>query len=1046
MSSFRRTAVLFSVLVGLAVSAWSAEPIKFARTPAPSPDGREIAFSYQGDLWKVSIEGGRAQRLTVHEAYDWKPVWSPDGSEIAFSSARWGNDDVFVVPAEGGEPERLTFFSSNDEVTDWTPDGKGIVFSSRRNFYYHRMPITYVVPRRGGTPKSLLREYGKDAKVSPNGRWIVFSRGPAWWYRKHYRGSSNPDIWLYDRKQHTFRRLTDHPGYDFYPMWSPDSKWIYWVTDVDGTFNIWRMDLEGKRRTQLTFHKEDGVRAPSISRDGSVIAYERGADLYVVRTAGGKPRRLQVFAPTDPKVNLVETKTFTSKATEMAVSPDGQEIAFVVRGEIFVMPEKGGKARRVTNSPARDFQISWSPTGDTLVFVSDRNGNQDVFLAFSADTSQKSLSRTLRVRVVQLTDSPLNDFSPKFSPDGRRIAYIHYLGDLIVMDVDGGHKRKIVEGWDAPEFAWSPDGRWIAFSRNDNDFNQDVWIVPSNGGEAVNVSMHPDNDWAPVWSEDGRKLGFLSRRAGNNVDVWFVFLRKEDFEKTKEDWQEEEAAAETKKNRKKEKKSVEVRIDFQDIEKRVRRVTSLPGEETGLAISPDGKTFAFAANTDGKRDLFTIKWDGTELKRLTKNGSAPLFVHWTRDGKRLYYLSKGAIRSVGTKDGKTKSHNFKARMVIDHKAERLQKFDEAWQTLNHHFYDPHFHGCDWKAMWRKYRPLAAQAATIHDFNDVVSLMLGELNASHLGISGPARGPKVSTGMLGLWFDESYTGKGLKVAAVLPKGPCDHERSRLKPGDILTAIDGTPVSWDVNIHKLLNDKVGEKVILSVRNRDGKQREVVVRPISQRRFTDLEYDRWVREKRALVDRLSRGRIGYVHIRGMSMPSVEQFEQELYSVAHDKEALIIDVRNNGGGWTTDYMLAILAPRAHAYTIPRGGGKGYPQTRLPMYWWSKPVVTMCNEYSFSNAEIFSHAIKTLKRGKVVGAPTGGLVISTGAISLIDGATFRVPFRGWYVAGTGVNMENHGCVPDVVVWDQPGDADQHRDRQLEKAVEVMLSELDATK
>jgi len=1028
-------------------------PIRMGRHPAPSPDGRTLVFSYQGDLWSVPIEGGRAIRLTVHEACDRLPVWSPDGKEIAFSSNRFGNDDIFVIPAGGGPPTRLTFFSNPDRLCDWTPDGENLIFSSRRNFYYHRLPVIYQVSRQGGTPTTFMPEYADQGKISPDGNWLVFVKGRIDWWRKHYRGSGDTDILLYNLKTGEYRQLTTHPGRDLFPMWSSDGKSIFYVTDEDGTYNIWQMDLTGKKLRQLTFHKGDGVRFPSISRNGKIIAYEQGTDIWTVSTAGGKPKRVEIFAPSDYKQNLIERKTFTKDATEMKVSPDGEQIAFVVRGEIFVMKikEKDGKATRLTDNPARDFDIAWAPNSDTLVFVSDRNGNQDLFLVYSDDPKEKRLYKSLRHKIVQLTRSPDREHSPLFSPDGEKIAYVRGNGDLYVMDKDGKNARCILKGWATPHYSWSPDSKWIAFSRPDNEFNHDVFIIPAEGGEPVNITRHPDNDMDPVWSEDGRKLGFISRRVGDTYDIWFVFLQKKDHEKTKEEWEEEEEREKKKKDEEKEKKKekVEVKIDFKDIHRRLRRVTSLPGKEVNLAISPDGKTFAFASNIEGKNDLWTVKWDGTELKQLTQGGTDPSAITWSRDGKKIYFIKKGGTFQFVTADGKeSKAIPFKARMTIDHRAERLQMFDEAWGALNDNFYDPNFHGVDWKAMKRKYRPIAAEVVDREDFYDVIRLMLGELNSSHLGIYGPKDPNAVVTGMLGLRFDESYKGKGLKVRSVLPDGPCDKEEARVRPGEILVAIDGVPIQEHTNIHEILNDKVGERVLLEIIGLPPKKekRSIVVRPINYNEFLKKEYDRWVKEKRSWVDRESKGKIGYLHIQAMGMSSLERFEMELYSVAHGKEGLIIDVRNNPGGWTTDYLLAILSPKPHAITVPRGGGKGYPQDRRPLYAWSKPIVVLCNQYSYSNAEIFSHAIKTLKRGKVIGVPTPGAVISTGGIKLIDGSWFRIPFRGWYVEGSGLNMEGNGCVPDIIVEDQPGDVAKGIDRQLEKALEVILEEIRARK
>jgi tricorn protease len=957
------------------------------------------------------------------------------------------------MPADGGMPERVTYFSGNDRPCEWSPDGQSIHFTSRRDFYYQRMSVFYAIKRvNGGTPEKLLEAYVNNGKMSPDGQWLAYSRGRENWARRHYRGSASTDIWLHNFETGEFRRLTTHDGNDYYPLWSKTSDLVYYVTDQsDDTFNLWQMDLNGDNKTQLTTFTGDGIRFPNISQDGEVIAFEQGTDVWTFNILNNSLNRVEIHAPTDLKKNSIEKMTFTDKATEFIVSPDEKEVAFVVRGDIFVVSLKGkdktGKTKAITETWARERDISWTPGGDTLLYVSDRSGNQDLYMVHSVDQNSPKLSRALKYKEIQLTASTENEYNPKFSPDGNRIAYISGLGDLHVMNMGGVKDKVLVEGWNIGDYNWSPDGKWIAYSKRDNEYNSDIHIIPSTGGEPVNVTMHPDNDVSPIWSEDGSKLGFVSRRYANTMDAWFVFLSKADHEKTKEEWEYEDEETEYKKNNgkdgEKSKSKVNVKIDLKAMHKRLRRVTSLASTESRLAISPDGKTFAFASNAEGNWNLYTVKWDGTELKQLTKGKTSPAAVSFSNDGKSIFYMSKGKIHKIGVDGDNQKALGFSANMKINHLLERSQKFDEAWGILNERFYDPEFHGVDWKAMKSKYRGLAIEADCIEDFNYVIRLMLGELNASHLGISGPDDTPKTATGMLGVRFDESYDGAGMKVLEVIPNGPCDKEKSRLSPGDIIRAIDGVTVEKSTNIHALLNDKVSEKVILEVQPGSAKKsRTVIVRPVNQGSFDALEYDRWVEEKRALVDKLSSGRLGYVHIRGMGMHNVEIFEMELYAEAHGKDALIIDVRNNGGGSVADYLLAILAPRPHAYTISRDGEKGYPQDRLPLYFWSKPVVAMCNEWSFSNAEIFSHAIKGLDRGKVVGAPTGGLVISTDGTTLIDGARFRIPQRGWYALYSGLNQEKYGCIPDVVVWDKPGDAAKHIDRQLERAVKELLSEL----
>ncbi|NOX90567.1 MAG: peptidase S41, partial [Calditrichaeota bacterium] len=449
----------------------------------------------------------------------------------------------------------------------------------------------------------------------------------------------------------------------------------------------------------------------------------------------------------------------------------------------------------------------------------------------------------------------------------------------------------------------------------------------------------------------------------------------------------------------------------------------------------------------GKSDLWKVKWNGKDLKSLTKGGTQPSHLIWHKKNKRIYFIKKnGLLASVNPEGKEPKTIKFKANLRVAKFREQRQKFNEAWRTLNERFYDPEFHGANWKTIYEKYKEAAANAPSPRDFNDIVNMMLGELNASHLGIYGPGKSAQVVSGMLGLRFDADYQGEGLKIKEVIPEGPCRRIKNPLRAGDILTEINGRVVGMNNNLYAQLENQVGKSVVLRVLTNSGGQkilRRVVVRPVNYRKFMDLEYDRWREEKRNLTHKLSNNRLGYIHIRAMSNPSLEQFEMELYAEGHGKDGLVIDVRNNGGGWIADYLLNMLEIKDHAVTVPRDGGKGYPQTRRPLYAWTKPIIVLCNEYSFSNAEIFAHAIKTLKRGKVVGLPTGGLVISTGSIRLIDGSRFRVPFRGWYVIGNMQNMENHGAVPDIIVKDFPGDTALHKDRQLEAAVRELLKELD---
>lgn len=1060
-------AVFASLFLMVAINAASDEAM-LARHPAPSPDGSKIAFSYHGDIWVVAADGGRALRLTVHEAYDYLPRWSPDGKEIAFSSSRFGNDDVFVIPAEGGKAERLTFMSASDMVCDWTPDGKSVVFSSRRDWKPHRVPVLYSVPRSGGTPTVLMPEFGNEGAFSPDGQWVAFTTGyRSYWWRKNYRGAANNEILIWNRENGEFKQITEHLGNDAHPMWSSDGSAVYYLSDEGGSDDIWRVDIASGERRQITNHA-GRVRFPCISAYGSLLAYEYETDIYTLAADGGRPAKLSIIAPSDSKFNTIERKTFSRSADEMEPSPDNKEIGLVVRGELFVMKEKGGKANRLTDSSARDYDFVWNKEGTALVFASDRSGNYDLYMIESGDPEEKKLSRALSFKMTKLTEDAADEHNPRFSPDGKKLAYIRGVAQMRIIDLESKEDTLLLDGWAMPDFSWSPDGQWMAFDRNDEEFNSDVWIVPSAGGDPINISRHPDDDVNPIWSPDGRKLAFISKHSsgrggGDNVDVYMVFLRREDHEKTAEDWELEEEAKKAKKGKdaakkkdegekkdkekKEEKPKVEVKIDFEDIHLRIRRVTSQTGYKYSIRFSPDSKTIAFTSDNTGQMELWTIKWDGKEMKQLTKGGTFPTSVRWGKDGKKIYYLRRGGtVQSVPAGGGAPKGHSFQARMTIDHPAERKQKYEEAWRVLNDRFYDPDFHGADWPAIREKYRPWALAAVETHDFNTVVNLMFGELDASHMGIRGPSGdGPSDSTGMLGVKFDEGYAGPGLKVESVLKNGPCDKVASKVEPGEYILEIDGEAVSLNTNLHELLVDTVDRKVVLTVAGSPDadEKRRAVVRPVSLGQIGNLLYEEAVTQRREMTHKLGNDKIGYLHVRGMGQPWLERFERELYSEAHGKDAIIIDVRNNGGGWTTDMMLAMLQVKPHAYTIPRNGPRGYPiSERLPLYAWWKPIAVMCNEYSYSNAEIFSWAIKTLGRGPVIGQQTNGAVISTGGYGLIDGSYIRVPGRGWYVYGTTIDQERNGCPPDIVVKVLPGDEAAGVDRQLERAVQELMKKV----
>jgi tricorn protease len=1053
----------------LTADVYASEPV-FARRPAISPDGELVVFGYQGDLWSVPAAGGRAVRLTAHDACDRDPVFSPDGSQIAFASDRHGQLDVFVIPTRGGPPERLTYAPTPDIPQDWSADGGEVYFVSRRLFRYPMRSQIQRVPATGGTPLRLTDFFANELALAPDGERFLLTVGENRFGRVGYRGSLQAEIWSW-RPGGDPIQLTHNPGYDTDPMWGRGGESVYFRAEDDETraFNIWRMTPDGARQERLTDFRAEGVRNARISRDGSRIVFEAGTGIWVLDTApGSRARRLQVDVAADEVENLVSVETVSGDADELAVADDGEELALIVDGEIvLVNGELEGRAVVPVPDPARESGLQWRPGGaDTLVFVTDRERNDDVryrrvALLVSADPEESNLRRARHHEIVYLTPTGVEAHAPRFSPDGERIAYVSGNGDLHVMDADGGADQRIVAHWNTPDFAWSPDGAWIAYAIYDEDYNQDVWIVPADGGKAVNVSQHPDEDGGPVWNRDGTQLAWSSRRFSNQFDVVFCYLRRSDDERTREEWKVWEKTRDDDEN---EIESADVepaeaaaaaereplRIDFDEIHLRLRRATDLPGDEFVVALHPRGDRFVFSAEVGGERDLYSVDRFGEDQKALTKGDVKPRSASLGPKGETVWFLKGGRPARVPLKGGDVETTSFQARLRRDLRAQRLQILDEGWRALRDRFYDPQLHGVDWEGIRERGVELVSAARHEADFADAMNITLRQLNASHMGYYPPGDRWSDMPGFFGLEFDPEHAGPGLRVLSVVPHGPGDREEQRIAPGDLVLAVEGQPVSLTENFYRTLEDVGAEPVLVRV-ERDGDELELELVPVDWRELNQRVYEAGVKENRALVEEQSGGRIGYVRIQAMGKPQVEVFERDLYAAAHGKEALVIDVRDNGGGWTTDLLLTILTQPVHAYTIGRGGGIGYPEAeRLPLQRWSKPIAVLCNQNSYSNAEIFSHAIQTIGRGPVVGTATGGNVISTGSIRTLDGGRVRLPGRGWYVWNdrqhperNNLNMEHGGCVPDEIVPQTPVQLQRGEDPQLERAVELMLEAAD---
>lgn len=1030
MRLLRSSLAVFALLLGVSAAA-AQEPIRFGRTPDISPDGKLVAFSYLGDIWVVETIGGIARPVTMHEAHDVGPIFSPDGRSIAFSSNRHGTYDVFVVPTQGGKPKRVTFDSATDLVNGWSPDGKQLLFASTRNMSYPSSFELYTISVDGGRAKKVTINEGKEGVYSPQGDRIAYVRGPGTWYRKGYRGSSNDDIWICNADGSNNFQLTTCDCQDTSPMWSPDGQTVYYVSEYFGTpANVVRQDAAGKTKPQLvTFHKDEGVRRARISGNGEWIVYECGCDLWVASTKEGHtPRKLAIEVHADDKANTERTTTFTSGASEFALSYDEKHVAFVVHGEMFLMPISGGKATRLTDSPAFDHSIAWSPDSKKIIFASDRNGHEDLYLLEPDDPEHPELVKAHKFKTTQLTSTPEAELGISFSPDGKRVVFLR-AGKLWSMNPDGTDQKVIVNDVQVFDYDWSPDGKWIAYARMDGSFASEVYIVPATGGESKNVTRYATYNAGITWSGNGKKISFLSHRR-NMTSLYVLSLDKPAIS----------GAPDTKD------------IEWDDIHMRVNQPASLPAEEG--AISSDGSRVAFRSFSNGGDDLWVASSGGGQLTRITNSNARPRQIMWSRKLSDLVYFRDGGgqlrMARVGGA-GEPVAVPFRARMTIRRDEEFAEMFEQSWRALREHFYDAKFHGIDWYVVRDKYRPVVKHVTQKEDLYSLVSLMLGELNASHLGIYGFTPFPEETTADLGLLYDQNYNGPGLKIAEVLKHGPADKRGLGLKAGDIVRSIDRVEITPQVSLSKLLNDKVGETLALQVSSnpaadpKDPKAwRRVELQAVSRSQISNLMYERWVAHNAQRVNELSKGKLGYIHIPSMDEAGLDRFVRALYSDSFDKEAIVLDVRYNSGGFTHDQVLNYLGGKQHTLFRQRNGGEGWVLRSYDRKW-AKPLVLLINNRSYSDAEIFPHAFRTLGLGKLVGQPTGGFVIGTSQIRLIDGSSFRVPRTGVYTI-KGVNMEKEGVNPDILVPQHPDQVAKGIDPQLDKAVEVLTQDVIAWK
>ena len=1067
--------ILATLLGAYGLAAQAQDNPLWMRHPAISPDGKTIAFSYQGDIFTVPSSGGTAKQITSNAAFDSYPVWSPDGNHIAFASNREGSIDVWVMDANGGIPKRVTTNSGSEYPLRWK-DNSTIMFkasimpTAKSIIFAGSYPQVYTVGMDGGRPK-LFSDITMDAlDINASGDVIYIDRkGYEDEWRKHHRSPITRDVWL--KSGDSFRKLTTFDGEDRDPVWASDGKSFYYLSEQSGTPNVYHRTLDGKE-TQITNHEKNPVRFLSAATDGT-LCYGYDGEIYTVRK-GGQPQKTAIRIAADTEGKELIRQIRNSGAYNIKLSPNGKEIGFVMHGDVYVTSIEYRTTKQITNTPEQERYIDFSPDGRTIIYDSERNGVWQIYATTMKNKDEKQFAYATELVEERLTQSDQTSFQPKFSPDGKQIAFWENRGTLRVMDAKGKNVKTAMDGKfvysysDGDiDFTWSPDSKWLlsSYIGVGGWNNSDIALVNASGnGEIHNLTESGYNESNAKWVLDGKAMLFCSDRAGYRshgswgaeYDAYLMFFDLEAYERyrmnkeeralAKENMTEKEKKKEEKKEEK-EKKEMEkpeakemepLKFDLENCRDRIVRLTVTPSFLGDILLDKDGENIyynvAFEKGMDlWHRDLMT---GNTEL--LIKNvGNGEMM--FDKSYKEIYLAADGGIKKVTPQSKAVKNIEFEAQFNYQPYKERAYMFDHVWRQVKDKFYDKNIHGVDWEGYRKTYERFLPYINNNHDFQEMLSEMLGELNASHTGARYSGSWASLQTASLGLFFDEDYTGDGLKIAEVIKGSEIACKQTDVKSGCIIEKIDGTEIKAGMDYFPLLDGKIGKPVRLTIRPKSGRSFDVTTKGMSMNAVDDLLYKRWVDRNRQLVDSLSGGRLAYVHVRAMNSESFRTVYRELLSDKNrNREAVIVDDRHNGGGWLHDDLCTLLNGKEYQNFMPRGNYIG----RDPFNKWTKPSCVLICEDDYSNGHGFPMVYKTLGIGKLIGTPVAGTMTAVWWETMIDNTmVFGIPQVGCMTLD-GKYAENTQLNPDITVYNTPEDFLNGNDRQLKAAIEEMMKQI----
>lgn len=1061
MRSICTLSLLFALGTGLA-----QEPL-WLRYPNISPDGNTLLFNYKGDIYSVPSSGGQARSLSTHPAHDFMPTWSVDGKEIAFASDRHGNYDIFLMPANGGAATRLTHHSADDEPHSIDRDGN-ILFSASRlddhknsQFPSGRLPELYSINKEGKL-KQVLTTPAEMAVWNKNKSKLLYQdkKGYEDPWRKHHTSSIARDIWMYDPATGEHSQLTQFEGEDRNPVWSNDEKSMFYLSEASGSFNVWKMDLSTRKNSQITFFDKHPVRFLSMAQNG-LMSFSYHGELYTLKE-GEQAKKLSIKINQDENFNALEWIDVKSEASEMTLSPNGKEIAFVARGEIFVTSTDFSDSKRLTNTPEQERSISFSPDGRSILFAAERGGSWNLYkINLSRKEEPYFYAATLLEEEAVLV-SDKETFQPQFSPDGKEIAYLEDRVILKVLNPATKISRTVLEkkynysySDGDQSYQWSPDGKWFLVSYLPfNRWNSDIGLVSADGVKKINLTESGYDCHSPKWAMEGEAVIWFSGKYGMKNqgswgfqdDAYIMFLTESAEQKFKLSESEyaiiKEAKSEEKDEKDKDKKKKDespkiLNFDLDRAKDRVQRLTIHSSNLSDAILTKDGSKMYYLSAFEKGYDLWMQDFKKNETKLLSKLEASNGELAFDKEEKHLIFISNESIKKIDVGSNKVEAVPYNAKMEWKPQEELGYIFEHAWRQTLRKFYVEDMHGVDWAFYKKEYEKFLPHINNGADFAEMLSELLGELNASHTGARyRPSKKGSDHTASLGIYFDYNHEGPGVKVSEIIDKGPLVQNGSQARAGMLITAINGESIKNLPHYFSLLKNQAGNKLLIDFES-FGKKHSEVVKPISQGEFYALRYDRYVKERNAQVEELSDGKLGYVHVQGMNDESFRRVYADALGKHADKEGLIVDTRFNGGGWLHDDLATFLDGEIYATFLPRGQKIGHE----PLAKWYKKSAVLIGEGNYSDAHGFPFAYRALGIGKTVGMPVPGTMTAVWWERQINPEiVFGIPQVGVQDM-QGRLMENFQFEPDIKVKNDYQSVAEGRDKQLEAAVKMLLTQ-----